>query len=97
MRPPEGDRAAHYEKSQSTIKKNSDAIRQLRQDNKRLYKKLAEANTVSLSKWVRVYSLFFLYSDPFAVLFPRGMKVSSERPLVTEARRERPTATCQGR
>ncbi|XP_071359989.1 coiled-coil domain-containing protein 151 isoform X2 [Trachinotus anak] len=40
----EGDRAAFYESSQSTIKKNRDTIRQLRQDNKRLYRKLAEAN-----------------------------------------------------
>ncbi|XP_017272386.1 coiled-coil domain-containing protein 151 isoform X2 [Kryptolebias marmoratus] len=39
----EGDRAAFYESSQSTIKKNQESIRQLRQENKRLYKKLAEA------------------------------------------------------
>ncbi|XP_054460927.1 LOW QUALITY PROTEIN: coiled-coil domain-containing protein 151 [Anoplopoma fimbria] len=40
----EGDRAASYESSQSTIKKNREAIRQLRQDNKRLCRKMAEAN-----------------------------------------------------
>ncbi|XP_018520248.1 coiled-coil domain-containing protein 151 [Lates calcarifer] len=40
----EGDRTAYYESSQSTIKKNSESIRQLRQENKRLYRKLAEAN-----------------------------------------------------
>lgn len=72
MRPPEGDRAAHYEKSQSTVKKNSETIRQLRQDNKRLYKKLAEANTVSLSKLVRVYLLFFCILIPLLFSFPGG-------------------------
>ncbi|XP_049900543.1 coiled-coil domain-containing protein 151 isoform X1 [Epinephelus moara] len=40
----EGDRTAYYESSQSTIKKNTETIRQLRQDNKRLCRKLAEAN-----------------------------------------------------
>ncbi|XP_026215510.1 coiled-coil domain-containing protein 151 [Anabas testudineus] len=40
----EGDRTAFYESSQSTIKKNREVILQLRQDNKRLYRKLAEAN-----------------------------------------------------
>uniref|UniRef100_A0AAQ6IBY5 ODAD1 central coiled coil region domain-containing protein n=1 Tax=Anabas testudineus TaxID=64144 RepID=A0AAQ6IBY5_ANATE len=44
MCPPEGDRTAFYESSQSTIKKNREVILQLRQDNKRLYRKLAEAN-----------------------------------------------------
>ncbi|KAJ8363432.1 hypothetical protein SKAU_G00122630 [Synaphobranchus kaupii] len=41
----EGDRSAYYESSQSTIKKNKDAILQLRQENKRLHKKLADALT----------------------------------------------------
>ncbi|KAF3687257.1 Coiled-coil domain-containing protein 151 [Channa argus] len=41
----EGDRTAFYETSQATIKKNRETIQQLRQDNKRLYKKLAEANS----------------------------------------------------
>ncbi|XP_033480826.2 coiled-coil domain-containing protein 151 [Epinephelus lanceolatus] len=40
----EGDRTAYYETSQSTIKKNTETIRQLRQDNKRLCRKLAEVN-----------------------------------------------------
>ncbi|XP_042340178.1 coiled-coil domain-containing protein 151 [Plectropomus leopardus] len=40
----EGDRTAYYESSQSTIRKNTESIRQLRQDNKRLCRKLAEAN-----------------------------------------------------
>uniref|UniRef100_A0A3Q1FEE9 Coiled-coil domain containing 151 n=1 Tax=Acanthochromis polyacanthus TaxID=80966 RepID=A0A3Q1FEE9_9TELE len=40
----EGDRTAYYESTQSTIKKNTTAIRQLRQDNKRLLRELAEAN-----------------------------------------------------
>ncbi|XP_072239872.1 coiled-coil domain-containing protein 151 [Leuresthes tenuis] len=40
----EGDRTAHYESSQSTIKRNKESIRQLRQENKRLHSKLAEAN-----------------------------------------------------
>ncbi|XP_067440147.1 coiled-coil domain-containing protein 151 [Thunnus thynnus] len=40
----EGDRTAYYESSQSTIKKNRESIRQLRQENKRLYRKVAEAN-----------------------------------------------------
>lgn len=46
--PQEGDRAAHYEKSQCAIKRNSETIRQLRQNNKRLYQKLSETNTVRL-------------------------------------------------
>ncbi|XP_034748524.1 coiled-coil domain-containing protein 151 isoform X1 [Etheostoma cragini] len=41
----EGDRTAYYESSQSTIKKNRDTIRQLRQENKRLCRKLAEVNS----------------------------------------------------
>ncbi|XP_075893858.1 outer dynein arm-docking complex subunit 3-like isoform X2 [Nelusetta ayraudi] len=41
----EGDKAAHYEKSQCAIQRNSETIRQLRQNNKRLYQKLAETNT----------------------------------------------------
>ncbi|XP_047434737.1 coiled-coil domain-containing protein 151 isoform X2 [Mugil cephalus] len=41
----EGERTAYYESSQSTIKKNSETIRHLRQENKRLYRKQAEANT----------------------------------------------------
>ncbi|XP_037621569.1 coiled-coil domain-containing protein 151 isoform X1 [Sebastes umbrosus] len=40
----EGDRAAYYESSQSSIKRNTESIRQLRQDNKRLCRKMAEAN-----------------------------------------------------
>ncbi|XP_029015573.1 outer dynein arm-docking complex subunit 3-like [Betta splendens] len=40
----EGDRTAFYESSQTTIMKNRDAIVELRQENKRLYRKLAEAN-----------------------------------------------------
>ncbi|XP_023147345.2 coiled-coil domain-containing protein 151 [Amphiprion ocellaris] len=40
----EGDRTAYHESTQSTIKKNVTAIRQLRQDNKRLLRELAEAN-----------------------------------------------------
>uniref|UniRef100_A0A8C4H1W2 Outer dynein arm docking complex subunit 3 n=1 Tax=Dicentrarchus labrax TaxID=13489 RepID=A0A8C4H1W2_DICLA len=40
----EGDRTAYYESSQSTIKRNTESIRQLRQDNKRLYRQLAEVN-----------------------------------------------------
>ncbi|XP_058497291.1 coiled-coil domain-containing protein 151 [Solea solea] len=39
----EGDRTAYYESSQSSIKKNRESIHQLRQDNKRLHRKLAEA------------------------------------------------------
>ncbi|XP_041723424.1 coiled-coil domain-containing protein 151 isoform X1 [Coregonus clupeaformis] len=39
----EGDRSAYYEISQSSIKKNRDSILQLRQENKRLHKKLADA------------------------------------------------------
>ncbi|KAG7491599.1 hypothetical protein MATL_G00005360 [Megalops atlanticus] len=39
----EGDRSAYYESSQSTIKKNKDTILQLRQENIRLHKKLADA------------------------------------------------------
>lgn len=42
--PPEGDKAAYYESSQSTIKKNRESIRQLRQENKGLCRKMAEAN-----------------------------------------------------
>uniref|UniRef100_A0A3Q3IRA0 ODAD1 central coiled coil region domain-containing protein n=1 Tax=Monopterus albus TaxID=43700 RepID=A0A3Q3IRA0_MONAL len=42
--PPEGDRTAYYESSQSIMKKNRESILQLRQENKRLYKQLAEAN-----------------------------------------------------
>ncbi|KAM4603281.1 coiled-coil domain-containing protein 151 [Polymixia lowei] len=38
----EGDRTAYYESSQSTIKKNRESILQLRQENKRLHKKLAD-------------------------------------------------------
>ncbi|XP_038570195.1 coiled-coil domain-containing protein 151 [Micropterus salmoides] len=40
----EGERAAYYESSQSAIKRNRESIRQLRQENKKLYRKLAEAN-----------------------------------------------------
>ncbi|XP_029293570.1 LOW QUALITY PROTEIN: coiled-coil domain-containing protein 151 [Cottoperca gobio] len=40
----EGDRTAYYESSQSTIKKNRESIRQLRQENKRLCRKMAEAS-----------------------------------------------------
>ncbi|XP_053189467.1 coiled-coil domain-containing protein 151 [Scomber japonicus] len=40
----EGDRAAYYESSQSTIKKNRESIRQLRHENKRLYRKVADGD-----------------------------------------------------
>ncbi|KAL2087077.1 hypothetical protein ACEWY4_018136 [Coilia grayii] len=39
----EGDRSAYYESSQSSIKKNRETILQLRQENKRLHRKVAEA------------------------------------------------------
>ncbi|XP_042160264.1 outer dynein arm-docking complex subunit 3-like [Oncorhynchus tshawytscha] len=39
----EGDRSAYYEMSQSSIKKNRNYILQLRQENKKLHKKLANA------------------------------------------------------
>ena len=45
--PLERDRSAFYESSQSSIKENTENIRELRQDNKRLYRKLAEVHTVS--------------------------------------------------
>lgn len=45
--PTEGDRSAYYEMSQSSIKKNRNSILQLRQENKRLHKKLANALAVS--------------------------------------------------
>lgn len=48
MCPLDGDRAAYYESSQSTIKQNRETILQLRQENKRLYRRLAEANAVGL-------------------------------------------------
>ncbi|KAM3865378.1 coiled-coil domain-containing protein 151 [Diretmus argenteus] len=38
----ESDRTAYYESSQSTIRKNRECILQLRQDNKRLHRKLAK-------------------------------------------------------
>lgn len=38
----EGDKTAYYESSQSTMKKNREYILQLRQENKRLHRKLAE-------------------------------------------------------
>lgn len=47
MCPLESDRASQYESSQSVIKKNTESIRQLRQENKTLFKKLTEANNVS--------------------------------------------------
>ncbi|XP_029366210.1 coiled-coil domain-containing protein 151 [Echeneis naucrates] len=40
----EGDRAAHHESSQAAMKKNREAILQLRQENKRLYRKLAQGD-----------------------------------------------------
>uniref|UniRef100_A0A8C7PPQ3 Outer dynein arm docking complex subunit 3 n=1 Tax=Oncorhynchus mykiss TaxID=8022 RepID=A0A8C7PPQ3_ONCMY len=40
----EGDRSAYYEMSQSSIKKNRNSILQLRQENKRLHKKLANGD-----------------------------------------------------
>lgn len=46
--PPEGDNAANYEKIQAIILKNLETIRQLRQENKTLNERLAEANAVSL-------------------------------------------------
>uniref|UniRef100_A0A3P8W778 Outer dynein arm docking complex subunit 3 n=1 Tax=Cynoglossus semilaevis TaxID=244447 RepID=A0A3P8W778_CYNSE len=39
----EGDRTAYYESSQLTIKKNKESIQQLRQENKKLHRKLANA------------------------------------------------------
>ncbi|XP_062244098.1 coiled-coil domain-containing protein 151 [Platichthys flesus] len=41
----ERDRSAFYESSQSSIKENTETIRELRRDNKRLYRKLAEVHT----------------------------------------------------
>ncbi|XP_053274473.1 coiled-coil domain-containing protein 151 [Pleuronectes platessa] len=41
----ERDRSAFYESSQSSIKENTENIRELRRDNKRLYRKLAEVHT----------------------------------------------------
>uniref|UniRef100_A0A3P8TQ51 Outer dynein arm docking complex subunit 3 n=1 Tax=Amphiprion percula TaxID=161767 RepID=A0A3P8TQ51_AMPPE len=63
----EGDRTAYHESTQSTIKKNVTAIRQLRQDNKRLLRELAEANAVSavITKLKTIYlCLFFLIHSP---------------------------------
>ncbi|XP_041839650.1 coiled-coil domain-containing protein 151 isoform X2 [Melanotaenia boesemani] len=42
MCPLEGDRTAHYERSQATIKNNKEYIGRLRLENKKLHKKLAE-------------------------------------------------------
>ncbi|KAL1005806.1 hypothetical protein UPYG_G00064210 [Umbra pygmaea] len=39
----EGEKSAYYESSQSSIKKNKDFILHLRQENKRLHRKLADA------------------------------------------------------
>ncbi|MEQ2267253.1 hypothetical protein XENORESO_003580 [Xenotaenia resolanae] len=40
----EGERTASYESSQFTIKKNRESVLQMRQENKRLYRQLADAN-----------------------------------------------------
>ncbi|XP_055014086.1 coiled-coil domain-containing protein 151 isoform X2 [Boleophthalmus pectinirostris] len=40
----EGDRTAFYETSQATIRKNREMVQQLREENTRLYKKLAAAS-----------------------------------------------------
>ncbi|MED6250728.1 hypothetical protein ATANTOWER_007243 [Ataeniobius toweri] len=40
----EGERTASYEGSQFTIKKNRESVLQMRQENKRLYRQLADAN-----------------------------------------------------
>ncbi|XP_076585375.1 coiled-coil domain-containing protein 151 [Chaetodon auriga] len=40
----EGDRTAYYESTQATMKRNTESIRQLRQENKKLHRRLAEAN-----------------------------------------------------
>uniref|UniRef100_A0A8C5DLU2 ODAD1 central coiled coil region domain-containing protein n=1 Tax=Gouania willdenowi TaxID=441366 RepID=A0A8C5DLU2_GOUWI len=42
--PPEGERTAYYESSQSVIEKNSENIRQLRMENKRLRREQAEGD-----------------------------------------------------
>ncbi|XP_019905222.1 coiled-coil domain-containing protein 151 isoform X2 [Esox lucius] len=39
----EGEKSAYYESAESSIKKNRDSILKLRQENKRLHKKLADA------------------------------------------------------
>lgn len=63
--PTEGDRSAYYEMSQSSIKKNRNSILQLRQENKRLHKKLANALAVSKTGYsiknvlVSMLSLYF--------------------------------------
>lgn len=84
MFPLEGDRAAYFESSQATIKKNTESIRKLRQENKKLYKKLAEANAVSLNliqatspSLLLNFVLMYLQSKDHAVLFPHPLLVSS--------------------
>lgn len=111
MFPLEGDRAAYFESSQATIIKNTESIRKLRQENKKLYKKLAEANAVSLNliqatspSLLLNFVLMYLQSKDHAVLSPihfwcvlRVMKASSRWPFIIEASRRTPIATCQGR
>lgn len=110
MFPLEGDRAAYFESSQATIKKNTESIRKLRQENKKLYKKLAEANAVSPnliqanSPFLLNFVLMYLQSKDHVVLFPihlwcllRVMKASSRWPFIIEASRRTPIVTCQGR
>ncbi|KAJ8001744.1 hypothetical protein DPEC_G00172620 [Dallia pectoralis] len=41
----EGDKSAYYESAESSMKKNRDRVLKLRQENKRLHKKLADART----------------------------------------------------
>lgn len=101
MFPPESDRAAQYESLQWTIERNAESIQQLRQENKRLYKRLSEAIAVRytmalsalvLSEDLYKHSCVPLVSSPCSV-----KKVLSMKLLIKEVWRRKPTSICQGR
>uniref|UniRef100_A0A8C6L6A6 Outer dynein arm docking complex subunit 3 n=1 Tax=Nothobranchius furzeri TaxID=105023 RepID=A0A8C6L6A6_NOTFU len=83
----DGDKTAFYESSQSAMKKNRESILQLRQDNKRLYRKVAEAKAVSYSSWMRFLSYLFIFLAQLDLSLTQKDSLSVDQKVLSKTKR----------
>nr|XP_046260429.1 coiled-coil domain-containing protein 151 [Scatophagus argus]XP_046260439.1 coiled-coil domain-containing protein 151 [Scatophagus argus] len=83
----EGERTAYYESSQSTIKKNAESIRQLRQENKRLHRKLAEANAGDEHVIKVAFPKRGLEKDPYRNMSGKAALTALDRRVLSKMKR----------
>ncbi|AWP06208.1 putative coiled-coil domain-containing protein 151 [Scophthalmus maximus] len=96
----EGDRTTFYESSQSNMKKNTEFIHQLRLENKRLYKQLAEAR-VGDEHIIKAFHNKGLEKESYRNMSRKTALTTLDQKLLSKRKRlnafKHTTQTCQRR